>query len=177
MMPGLILVCIFTALIFLWLSQKQRKQSGLPGGRIISSDTSSWNKLEEPLYSHVLGLTGKPDYVIDHEGIIIPVEVKSSRNPDRGPFDSHIYQLAAYCLLILYVYGKRPPYGVLHYTSRSGKIRTYSIPFSQELEEKVKEVIHEIQSKPTRNAVDRSHHSIAKCKQCGFISECNQSLT
>ena len=176
MLPGLILICFFAALILLWISTKQRQRSGLPGGRIISSDTSRWDKLEKPLYSPVLGLTGKPDYLIDHAGSFIPVEVKSSKYPERGPYDSHIFQLAAYCLLITYVYGKRPSHGILHYTSKAGNQRTYSIPFTPELEEEVKTLIQEIQTRSLRNEVDRSHNSIPRCKQCGYLNECDQSL-
>ena len=176
MIPWLILICILSALTLFWLSARQRQRSGLPGGRVIYSDTSDWNKLEKPLYNPVLGLTGKPDYLVEHAGTTIPVEVKSSRNIDRGPYDSHIYQLAAYCLLVTYTYGKRPPYGILHYSTRSGKNRTYSIPFSPSLESEAIALIQEMQSKPLREEIDRSHASLPRCQQCGFYKQCDQAI-
>src|ERR671925_154705 len=92
------LLLLFLAIFFFWQSNRQRQAAGLPGGRVIYTDTRGWGKLEKPLFYQALGLTGKPDYLIQQNGQIIPVEVKSSRAPE-APYDSHIYQLASYCLL------------------------------------------------------------------------------
>ena len=43
--------------------------------------------------------------------------------------NSHIYQLASYCLLVEKTYGKRPPYGIIHY-----KDQDFAIDYTQELE-------------------------------------------
>lgn len=176
MLPEFIIICFITAIFFLWLSARQRQRTGLPGGQIISSDTSQWNAVEKSLYDPGLGLAGKPDYIIEQAGAIIPVEVKSSQDPDRGPYDSHVYQLAAYCLLISYAYSVRPTHGILHYTSKAGKQRTYSIPFTPSLENETLSLIREIQTRPLRNAPERSHQSIPRCAQCGFQHSCDQSL-
>ena len=111
------LVLIFIAIIFFWQSNRQRQAAGLPGGRVIYTDTRGWGKLEKPLFYAALELTGKPDYLVQQDGQIIPVEVKSGRAPE-APYDSHIYQLASYCLLVEKTYGKRPPYGIIHYETR-----------------------------------------------------------
>jgi len=177
MLPGLIIFCFIAALLLLWLSAKQRHSSGVPEGRIVSSDTSKWNLVEKSLYASAIGLTGKPDYIVENDGTFIPVEVKSSTNPDRGPYDSHVYQLAAYCLLLYYVYGTRPTHGILHYTSKNGKQRTYNIPFTPELEEEIETIIQQIQTQSLRKEADRSHQSIPRCKNCGFNNECDQSLS
>src|SRR3972149_3135901 len=93
------LALLLLAFIFFWRSNRQRKDAGLPGGRVIYTDTRGWGKLEKPLFYAALELTGKPDYLIQKDNNIIPVEVKSSRAPE-APYDSHIFQLAAYCLLV-----------------------------------------------------------------------------
>jgi len=59
---------LFLAVIFLWQSNRQQSQAGLPGGRVIYTDTRAWDKLEQPLVDHVLGLTGKPDYLVERDG-------------------------------------------------------------------------------------------------------------
>ena len=46
-----------------------------------STPTRGWGKLERPLYDQALDLTGKPDYLVQQNGQIIPVEVKSGRRP------------------------------------------------------------------------------------------------
>ncbi len=49
---GLLLV----AIAFFWISGRQRKAAGLPGGRVIYTDTRGWGKLEQPLFYASLGL-------------------------------------------------------------------------------------------------------------------------
>ena len=102
------LVLLALAILFFWQSNRQRKAAGLPGGRLIYTDTRGWGKLEKPLFYQALGLTGKPDYLIEQNGEIIPVEVKSGRAPE-SPYDSHIFQLGSYCLLVEKTNVKRPP--------------------------------------------------------------------
>jgi CRISPR-associated exonuclease Cas4 len=104
----LALLLLAAALYVLYLSRRQRRATGLPTGRVTYSDTGRWTKVEKPLYDPVSGLTGKPDYLVEENGFLIPVEVKSGRAPNL-PHDSHIFQLAAYCLLVEATEGIRPP--------------------------------------------------------------------
>ena len=175
-MPWIILICLLAALFLLWQSTRQRKAAGLPSGKVAYSDTSQWMPVEQPLYAPALGLTGKPDYLVQLGEQLIPVEVKSSRNPQQAPYDAHIYQLAAYCLLVEAVYGQRPAYGVLHYKHPTLPAQTHTIPFTPALEAEVRQVIAEIQALGTHQDVDRSHDSAARCRGCGFRSQCDQTL-
>ena len=118
MIPILALLLTLLALFLLWQAARQRKAAGLPGGRVIYADTRAWGPVEKPLFDPELGLTGKPDYLVQRGNAIIPVEVKSAR-VGTDPHDSHIYQLGAYCLLVQRSSGKRPPYGILHYPNRT----------------------------------------------------------
>ncbi len=175
-MVYLAIFCFILALLLLWQSNRQRNAAGLPGGRIIYMDTNHWKPAEKALYDQDIGLTGKPDYIIEHNDQIIPVEVKSSRS-DKIPFDSHIYQLAAYCILIERVYDQRPPYGILHYHDGTQNGKTFAIDFTPELEEAVLAVIGEIQHSIRRKEPPRSHDSSARCKGCGFRKVCDQAMT
>jgi len=74
-------ILIFLALLALWGSARQRKASGLPGGRVVAADTGAWRKLERPLYDPETGLTGRPDYILERNGVWVPVEVKSGWAP------------------------------------------------------------------------------------------------
>ncbi len=165
-----ILLLFFVALIFFWQSGRQRKEAGLPGGRVIYTDTRGWGKLERPLYNDLLGLTGKPDYLIQEKGQIIPVEVKSGRAPE-SPYDSHIYQLAAYCLLVEKSYGKRPPYGIIHYENRD-----FAVDYTPELESSLLDLLAEMRRDELKREVERSHEQAARCARCGFKKACDQSL-
>jgi CRISPR-associated exonuclease Cas4 len=159
------------AIILLWLASRQQKRSGMPGGKLLYSDTSAWIPVHDPLYNAELGLTGKPDYLVEQDGQVIPVEVKSSRI-DQGPYDTHIYQLAAYCLLVDRIYGTRPAYGILHYPNR-----TYRIDFTTELESATLTLLEEIHQQEHRKVLLRSHENPARCRACGFRDACDQRLS
>jgi CRISPR-associated exonuclease Cas4 len=166
----------FAALLFLfalwlfWIVHRRQRASGLPGGRVIYTDTRAWGKLEEPLYDPTLGLAGKPDYLVEQRGATIPVEVKSGK-VGQEPHDSHIFQLAAYCLLVERTMGKRPPYGILHYPNR-----TYAIDYTPQLEQALLDLINEIRSYGDRKEAERSHDSPGRCMHCGYRSICDQVL-
>src|SRR5215207_429761 len=160
------LVIFLLAVIFFWQSDRQRKSAGLPGGRVIYTDTRGWGKLEKPLFHQALGLTGKPDYLVQQNGQIIPVEVKSGHAPE-APYDSHIFQLASYCLLVEKTYGKRPPYGLIHYENRD-----FAIDYTPVLEAALIELLADMREDEVRREVDRSHEQPSRCKRCGFRNVC-----
>ncbi len=161
---------LILAFIFFWQSDRQRKAAGLPGGRVVYTDTRGWSKLEKPLFYAALELTGKPDYLVEQNGKIIPVEVKSGRAPE-APYDSHIYQLASYCLLVEKTYGKRPPYGIIHYNDCD-----FSVDYTFELEQSLLELLTEMKRDGMKKEVARSHEQASRCRRCGFKSVCDQSL-
>ncbi len=169
-MPFLVFLLVLIALILFWQAARSRKASGLPGGRVIYADTRQWGPVEKPLYNSELGLTGKPDYLVEQDGQIIPVEVKSSHAPE-APYDSHIFQLAAYCLLVERVFGKRPAYGILHYPNR-----TFAIDYTAQLENTLLDLLLEMRSQASLKDVPRSHESTGRCKGCGYRSMCEQRL-
>ena len=39
------LAILFLAILFFWQSNRQRQAAGLPGGRVIYTDTRGWGKL------------------------------------------------------------------------------------------------------------------------------------
>lgn len=164
---AILVLCL--AIAVLWLAGRQRRASGLPTGRVIYRDTGGI-RLEKPLYDPVSGLTGRPDYLVEENGAIIPVEVKSGRAPTL-PYDSHVYQLAAYCLLVERTYDKRPPYGILRYRDH-----TFAIDYSPELENELEDLLDAIRLQERRGEANRSHQEPGRCARCGFRSICNQKL-
>jgi len=168
-----LILAVFFILLALFLLRKGsrlRQAAGLPAGRVIYEDTSQWRKNETPLYDSMLRFTGKPDYVVDVGDALIPVEVKSGRAP-AAPYPGHIYQLAAYCLLIARASGKRPPYGIIHYSNR-----TFAIDFTDAVEEELLNLLAEMRVCEKRASVDRSHEDAARCARCGYRSTCEQRL-
>ena len=163
-------VLALAALLLLWQGARRRSAAGLPAGRVIYTDTRAWGKVEKPLVDALHGLTGKPDYIVEHNGGWIPVEVKSAYAPPV-PYDSHLYQLAAYCLLIERTSGKRPPYGILQYRNR-----TYAIDYTPELEAGLKDLLVEMRQEERLEESHRSHEDPARCARCGYRGACDQRL-
>ena len=170
MMIYLTLFLLFLAILLFWQSDRQRKAAGLPGGRVIYTDTRGWSEVPKALFDAGLGLTGKPDYLVERGGKIIPVEVKSSRAP-AAPYDSHIYQLAAYCHLVEKTYRKRPPYGIIHYADRD-----FAVDYTPELEASLLDLLAEMHRDEFRSEVARSHEQAARCQKCGFRDVCDQRI-
>ncbi len=164
------LVILVIALVLFFQSGRTRKAAGLPGGRVIYTDTRAWSKQEKPLTDSDLGLTGKPDYIVEQSGRLIPVEVKSGKSP-AAPYDSHIFQLASYCLLIERTMGKRPPYGIIHYQDRD-----FAIDYTHELEMTLMDILAEMRRDERRSSVPRSHESAGRCAKCGFAQICEEKL-
>lgn len=166
-------LAVFLALAAVWLlwqSSRQRKEAGLPGGRVIYTDTRAWGPVEKPLFDARLNLTGKPDYLVEQDGHIIPVEVKTGRTPE-APRDAHVFQLAAYCLLVERTYGVRPTHGILHYPDR-----TFAIDYSAELESALLDLLADMRIQERQGEADRSHEDSGRCARCGYRKHCDQRL-
>jgi CRISPR-associated exonuclease Cas4 len=164
------LFLLLAALILFWQSGRTQRAAGLPGGRVIYTDTRAWGKVEKSLYDPTLGLTGKPDYLVEQNGRIIPIEVKSGKAPE-APYDSHIYQLATYCLLVEKTMGKRPPYGIIHYDDRD-----FAVDYTLDLENVLLDILADLRRDERRDDVPRSHENPSRCAKCGFRNVCDQKL-
>lgn len=164
-------ILLLLALLVWIFAQRARQASGLPAGQVVYSDTGGWTRLEKPLFSARLQLTGKPDYLVRQGAAYIPVEVKSGRAPAEGPYASHVYQLAAYCALVAETYHHRPAYGLIKYTDR-----TLAVDFTPALEAELSDLLEEMHAEVEAEDVARSHSSAARCRACGFREACDESL-
>lgn len=158
------------ALGLLWLSARQRADLGLPIGRVVYSDTGVERELEQPLFDEDLQLLGRPDYLVESAEGLVPVEVKSGRTP-RKPYDSHIYQLAAYCLLVARNFRQRPAYGIIRYPQRS-----FRVEFTQALESQLLQLLAGMRRGLDAAELHRSHQAAARCHSCGFRQLCNERI-
>jgi CRISPR-associated exonuclease Cas4 len=164
------LLLLLLAIILFWQSARQREKARLPGGRVVYTDTRAWGKVEKPLYDPALGLTGKPDYLVEQNGRIIPVEIKSGRAP-AAPYDSHIFQAAAYCLLVERTMNSRPPYAIIHYNDRD-----FAVDYTPDLENALLDILADMHRDETRQDVPRSHEESRRCARCGFREDCEERL-
>lgn len=172
LIPALLL--LLAGGLLLAYSRRARAAAGLPQGRVVYSDTGAWERVEKPLRSRRHGLVGRPDYLVRHtengKTTVIPVEVKSRRRP-AAPAESHVLQLAAYCLLVEETYKARPAYGLLHYADA-----TLQIPYTDALRQAVLATADDIRR--GRHAADlhRDHTDPARCRGCGYRHACGEAL-
>jgi CRISPR-associated exonuclease Cas4 len=169
-----ILLLVIGGVFLLWQGRRLRLGTGVPAGEVIYADTGAWSRTEAPLVSRRFGLVGKPDYLVQiSEGkrtVTVPVEVKSRGRPDE-PYDSHVLQLAAYCLLVEDVHQRRPPYGLLHYADA-----TLRIPFTDELRRQVLDSADAIRRARAAADVHRQHADPQRCQNCGYRHACGEEV-
>lgn len=166
----LALLLLGAGAVLLALAWRQWRASGLPVARIVATDMRGWRRPEKPYYSAAWGLAGRPDYVLSHRGTLIPVEVKGGRTP-REPYEGHVLQLGAYCLLLEEAEGRAPPYGLLRYPEA-----TFRIPFDERLRRRVAEVLAEMRAAEARGGIARGHWEPSRCRACGYWDVCDQRL-
>lgn len=168
---------------------RESKRAGLPAGALLYSDTGrpvgrvapaevgrDGKKQEKPLVSETLQLIGRPDYLIEADGGVVPVEVKSTACPAGGrPYDSHLAQLAAYCLLVEDVLGASVPYGLVKYRDREVRVE-----YTPEMRGRALALIEEMKADMNASAegeeVHRSHDDPRRCAGCSLRDACTESL-
>jgi CRISPR-associated exonuclease Cas4 len=146
-----------------------QRRSGLPRARLVYSDTGAWQRADKPLFSRTYGLAGKPDYLLETHGQVIPVEVKPSRQATQ-PQPADVLQLLAYCLLVEETWG-RPAYGLLHYAS--GTFRLDSPAPARPL---LRAETAAVRAARQARDMPRSHDQPGRCAACAFRLQCDESL-
>lgn len=168
---ALAFVCLGLALWLFAAGRRTRLASGLPQGDIIYTDDGAWRPGVETLSAPAVGLTGRPDYLVEQlNGLVIPVEIKSTRAP-RHPYRSHVLQLAAYCLLVTERYGVRPSHGILQYQDGA-----FAVDYTPELEQELRDTLDEMRDAFSAADLPRSHNSAARCSGCSLRAMCDQRL-
>lgn len=155
----------------LWGAGRARRRVSLPQGRIIYADTGDWRPQQEPLFSPRYQLVGKPDYLVATRAGIVPVEVKSGRTPS-SPYDSHVLQLAAYCLLVEETAGRRPRHGLIRYPAA-----TFQVDYTPALRRGVLSALRAMRADLGMTDVSRSHNDPGRCAGCGYRVECGEALS
>ena len=184
----LLLILLFALLLVaVWaqsLARKTGRRAGLPRGNLLYSDTGfptgrtgeiiteRGERVEKALTSRRYNLTGRPDYLVRTADGVVPIEAKSTKCPPGGrAYDSHIMQLAAYCLLIEDVLNEGVPYGIIRY--RDCEVL---IEYTPELREDLIALIEEMMEARDAEEVHRSHSDARRCAGCSMRDLCDEAL-
>jgi CRISPR-associated exonuclease Cas4 len=147
------------------LAEKKRRKVDVDG-KVLYVGTDDQRLLISEKYK----LTGRPDYILMVGVELIPVDLKTGRQP-RGPLFSHILQIAAYCLLLSDESGKRVSRGILKY----GDVE-HEIEFDDELETLLLDKLEEMRGLMKSGDVHRNHNRAGKCAGCSRRENCPERL-
>ncbi|HEX8128277.1 MAG TPA: CRISPR-associated protein Cas4 [Pyrinomonadaceae bacterium] len=183
---SLVFVLLLLTAAGAWLAARRgARRAGLPEGRVIYSDTGApvgriapvtlnerGERQEKPLLSHRHGLVGRPDYLVQTDEGVVPVEAKSAACPPNGvPYESHLIQLACYCLLVEETTGAHVPFGVIRYRDRQLRV-----DYTDELREALLALLAEMREARRASDVHRSHEETPRCAACSYRAICDESL-
>ena len=129
-----------------------------------TSRTGAWVLKERPIIACSW-------YIIDAYSVPSPVEVKSRRCGDRGPYPGEKAQLFAYCLLVEEMTGKPVFSGVIQFADRQ-----WAVPFWAAERRKILAILDEMRALQGAVSVRRNHSQAGKCRGCGFRAVCGQAL-
>lgn len=124
----------------------------------------------KPLHDPSWGLSGKPDYVVETEDGVVPVEVKTGRTPDR-PFPSHRLQVASYLRLLEANGAALAGHGMLTYPEG-----VFKVHWDEETQAELREVLARMATALDEGKADRDHAHPGRCRGCARREFCDQRL-
>jgi len=168
----LFLIALIAAAVAWLLSRDLFARTGLPTRSILYADVGRTFPQSAPLISRRYRLSGRPDYLVRVKEGVAPVELKSNRSPSSGqPYDGHLFQLAAYCLLVEDVYRVSVPYGLVRYEDRSIRV-----DYTPSLRASLLALLDEMRTVERDKECHINHNQPSKCRSCGFRQGCGESL-
>lgn len=173
---GLVLLLIALALAILILNERRYQRQrliaerhralGLPEGVLVYEDADGEG---EPLLSSAYPLVGKPDYVVQvPDGRPVPIELKLGVQNASAPYNNHIIQVGAYCLILEDYFEQPPTHGILRYADRE-----FTIDYTPALRRKVIKLLAEMERCSEQQPPPLARQRAAKCRVCAFQPVCS----
>lgn len=157
------------AVVLAVLSVLVRRRFGV-AGRVTRSDAGVARPVLLLRSAHH-GVSGKPDYLIEERGRIVPVELKPTRRSDH-PWLRDVVQLAAYCLLLEEAEPRFAGYGYLRYATR-----TFRVDFTPTLRAELLRTLAALRADLGAGDVDPNHDDPRRCARCALVAACGRPLT
>jgi len=140
-----------------------------PGAHVVSTDVGS-----EPatmLTDPVLGIRGRPDYLVRESAGLVPIEIKPMRAASTL-YESDRIQIGAYLLLVRAAYPETfAGYGRVRYRQA-----TFVVPLTPELEARCAATADAVRAARRSADVHRTHAIAAKCRACAMRPACSEAL-
>lgn len=169
---ALALLALSTAMLVVALDaerryRKRQRDSGVVPGELVDSDLV---KEAELLSDAEWGLSGRPDYILQTERGLVPVEVKTGNTPPK-PYESHVMQVATYMRLLEANTGKPPDYGLITYPDG-----VFRVAWDDEIKKKLRRTLDAMKEAQEAGRADRDHHHKGRCLGCARREACDQRL-
>jgi len=156
-------------LLFLLSTYQQKKIQKTKTHFHLHDAKIEYNDLLKPaenIFSKKNLLAGKPDYILNSKGNIIPVEIKKSLYSQPAPY--HLFQLATYCQLLEDTHHSFVPYGVLVYADTD-----FEIPFDPNLRFNLDKTIQQMRKTIATRELPQITIDENKCHHCSFQHCCS----
>ncbi len=124
----------------------------------------------QPLRDPEWGLSGKPDYVVETEAGVVPVEVKTGMTP-RTPFPSHRLQVACYLRLLEANGAPLAGHGMLTYPEG-----VFQVAWDDGTQADLRATLERMAAAQAEGRADRDHGHVGRCRGCARRRFCDQSL-
>ena len=140
---------------------------------IVASDVGTERSL---LLRHpILGIRGKPDYLVETDvgdrRLLVPLELKPTRH-SRRLYDSDRAQIGAYLLALRGTFPDRASdVGYVRYAEQ-----TFAVRLTPELEQEVERIAAAVRRGRRALVLHRSHNIRARCRACPVRGECDEAL-
>lgn len=172
MTTALVLLSLSTGMLVIALDAQRRykatqREKGVIPGELVDSDMSQEAKL---LTDPEWDLSGRPDYVLETEGGMVPVEVKTGNTPPK-PYESHVMQVATYLRLLEVSTHRRPEYGLITYPEG-----VFRVDWNEQNEQKLRDTVARIEAARAAGKADRDHNHKGRCLGCARRGSCDQRL-
>lgn len=169
---ALVMLSLSTGMLVLALDAQRRyrttqRSEGVVPGTLVDSDLADEAKL---LLDPEWDLSGRPDYVLETEKGVVPVEVKTGNTPPR-PYESHVMQVAVYLRLLEANTGRPPEYGLITYPEG-----VFRVGWDDKNRKKLQAVLERLATAKAEGQADRDHHHRGRCLGCARRHACDQRL-
>lgn len=140
---------------------------------VIASDVGTERSIL--LRDPILGICGKPDYLLESDvggrRFLVPLEVKPTRR-SRRIYDSDRVQIGAYLLALRGTFPDRASdVGYVRYTDQ-----TFGVRLTPELEREVEHIAAAVRRGRHALVLHRSHNISARCRACPMREQCDEAL-
>ena len=169
---GLVLVSASAGTMVIALDAQRHLQKAAEKGELVTSHTlldSDLGGKGKTLEDKEWGITGTPDYLLETANGPVPVEVKTSRTPQR-PYANHVLQVSCY-LRLLEANGTPPPYGLVNYPDG-----VFRVAWGEPQKADLRAVLDRIAAARESGKADRDHDQPGRCKGCARRDACDQRL-